>query len=106
MLNPEKARNLLSRMAEHNADFDQLIGRLNTVYELALESTEERVNPKLDVPVEVKVRNLAVARAAVMDIYHIHKELLSLATPGRDDDTVITYELIKTFVSPDEDWQP
>ncbi len=105
-LTPERAKSLYNRLGEHGADIEQLLGKLNEVYNLSIESTEERINPRVETPVEVKVRNLAVARACVMDMYSIHRDLAKLSTTDTSSTTELKYELIKSFVSNDEEWRP
>lgn len=106
-MTPEKAKALLGRMGEFGADVENILQKLDEVYQLSIESTEERINPRVEEPVTVKVRNLAVARAAAMDMYAIHKELSRLSTTAEEQgDKVLRYELIKSFVTNDEEWTP
>ena len=107
-MTPERAKLLLGRIGEYGADVEQVLQKLNQVYELSIASTEERINPRLEEPVEVMVRNLAVARAAAMDIWAINRELNRIAqTPSTESSGMeLKYELIKNFITADEDWAP
>ncbi len=106
-MTPEKARSILNRLSEHDADLDQLLSRLNQVYTLSIESEVEKINPRLLEPVKVRERNLPVARQVVMDIYTITRELARIAAGVEaSSGAPVRYELIKSFVDPTEDWKP
>ena len=100
----EQYRRLTKRFSEYNLEPEQLLSKLNQIMELAIESTEERINPKMSEPIAVKVRNLAVARQCVGDLIMLRDKILLLSQDDVQQDD-IRYELVQTWVSPDSDWQ-
>lgn len=95
-------KSLVKRFSEFELEPEQLIGRLNEIMKLAIESTEERVCPGQGA-IEVKVRNLAVARACVNDLLELSDKIRAVANVDEESD--IKYELIQSWVDEDGSWE-
>jgi hypothetical protein len=99
----QRYKELAKRLTEFELEPDQLIAKLIEVRNLAILATEERINPKMDEPVEVKVRNLPVALACVKTMIELAKDIRDAASDDLQREEV-RYELVQSWVEPESDW--
>jgi len=98
----DKYKDLLKKLDQYGLEPEQLAQKLVQVYELAISNTEERINPKLSEPVEVKVSNLPVALACVKTMAEFAEKIRQGS--GETESSDIRYELVQSWVSEKEDW--